>query len=218
MWFSNSDYFPKQHSPVGLCNGDAMCFLWGTNWILKNIINIHFRLHYLMPDYRLEVSLHPESPATRHFNEGFPWFSSVLQQMLSWYPNSTLHCMLHMQPSQMVTSKFRPNATLPMLVQISLQYSSSNAILKLIPIPVIQFILLRLRSLSHAPSPPEIHSTSIFRHLFQSLGSCCGKPEIHTVWPNDATRHKGVTWRWHQVLRWRSLRVIKRIRRTNTSG
>jgi hypothetical protein len=27
-------------------------------------------------------------------------FSLVPQQMLSWYPNSTLHCMLLMQPSQ----------------------------------------------------------------------------------------------------------------------
>jgi hypothetical protein len=28
------------------------------------------------------------------------WFSLVPEQMLSWYPNSTLLCMLHMQPSQ----------------------------------------------------------------------------------------------------------------------
>jgi hypothetical protein len=33
----------------------------------------------------------------------------VPEQMLSWYSNSTLHCMLHMQPpSQMVTLKFSP--------------------------------------------------------------------------------------------------------------
>jgi hypothetical protein len=24
----------------------------------------------------------------------------VSEQMMGWYPNSTLHCMLHMQPSQ----------------------------------------------------------------------------------------------------------------------
>jgi hypothetical protein len=30
---TNSDYFPKQHQPAGLCSGDVMCFLWGTNWI-----------------------------------------------------------------------------------------------------------------------------------------------------------------------------------------
>jgi hypothetical protein len=33
-------------------------------------------------------------------DQGSPWFSSVLEQMLSWYQNSTLQCMLHMQPSQ----------------------------------------------------------------------------------------------------------------------
>jgi hypothetical protein len=29
----NSDCFPKQHWLAGLCSGDVMCFLWGTNWI-----------------------------------------------------------------------------------------------------------------------------------------------------------------------------------------
>jgi hypothetical protein len=29
-------------------------------------------------------------------------FSLVPEQMLSWYPNSTLYCMLHMQPSAIV--------------------------------------------------------------------------------------------------------------------
>jgi hypothetical protein len=33
-------------------------------------------------------------------DQGFPWFCLVPEQMLSWYPNSTLLCMLHMQPSQ----------------------------------------------------------------------------------------------------------------------
>jgi hypothetical protein len=27
-------------------------------------------------------------------------FSVILEQMLSWHPNSTLHCMLHMQSSE----------------------------------------------------------------------------------------------------------------------
>jgi hypothetical protein len=51
------------------------------------------------PDCWLEVSLHLEGPATGQIDKDFPWFSSVLEQMLSWYPNFTLHCMLHMQPS-----------------------------------------------------------------------------------------------------------------------
>jgi hypothetical protein len=45
-------------------------------------------LAYSMPDCWLEVSLHPEG----QLDQGSPW--------LSWYPNSTLHCMLPMQPSQ----------------------------------------------------------------------------------------------------------------------
>jgi hypothetical protein len=48
----------------------------------------------------LEVSLHMEDPATGHLNQGLPWSSSVLEEMLSFYSKSTLHCMLHMQVSQ----------------------------------------------------------------------------------------------------------------------
>jgi hypothetical protein len=54
----------------------------------------------LMPDCWVEVSLHLEDPVTGQLNQGFPWFSLVLEQMLSWYSNSMLHCMLPMQPSQ----------------------------------------------------------------------------------------------------------------------
>jgi hypothetical protein len=56
-------------------------------------------LAYLMPDCWLEVSLHLVGPATDQLDQGFPWFFLVPEQMLNWYPNSTLHCMLHMQPS-----------------------------------------------------------------------------------------------------------------------
>jgi hypothetical protein len=28
----NSDYFLKQDYPSGLCSGEVMCFLWGTDW------------------------------------------------------------------------------------------------------------------------------------------------------------------------------------------
>lgn len=29
------DYFPKHHRPVGLCNGDTLCFMWDKNRIFK---------------------------------------------------------------------------------------------------------------------------------------------------------------------------------------
>jgi hypothetical protein len=54
----------------------------------------------LMPDCWLEVNLHTEGPATGQLGQGFPWFSLVPEQILSWYQNSTLRCMLPMQPSQ----------------------------------------------------------------------------------------------------------------------
>jgi hypothetical protein len=53
-----------------------------------------------VPDCWLEVSLHPEGPAIGQLDQGFPWFALVPEQMLSWYPNFTLLCILHMQPSQ----------------------------------------------------------------------------------------------------------------------
>jgi hypothetical protein len=49
-------------------------------------------LAYLMPDCWLEVSLHPEGPATGQLDQGFPWFSLATEQILSWYPNVKFHC------------------------------------------------------------------------------------------------------------------------------
>jgi hypothetical protein len=54
----------------------------------------------LMPDCWLEVSFYLEGPATGQLDQGFSWFSFVQQQMLSWYPSSTLYCILPMQPFQ----------------------------------------------------------------------------------------------------------------------
>jgi hypothetical protein len=72
-----------------------------------------------MPDCWLEVSLHPEGPAIGQLDQGFPWFSSVLKQILSWYPE--FHVALHALHAALplVTSKFRPNVALSMLVQMS---------------------------------------------------------------------------------------------------
>lgn len=35
----NSDYFLKQHYPVGLCNRETVCFLWDTKWIFKHYLH-----------------------------------------------------------------------------------------------------------------------------------------------------------------------------------
>jgi hypothetical protein len=72
-----------------------------------------------MPDCWLEVNLHSEGPETGQLDQSFPWFSSILEQMLSWYPE--FHVALHAAHAALplVTSKFRPNVALPMLVEIS---------------------------------------------------------------------------------------------------
>jgi hypothetical protein len=57
--------------------------------------------------YCLEVGLHPEGPSTGQLDERFPRFSSVLEQILSWYPNSTLHCFASHAVLTMVASKYR---------------------------------------------------------------------------------------------------------------
>ena len=44
--------------------------------------------------------------ATGQLDEGIPWFSSALQQKLSRYPKSTLHCMLPMQSCPGLNSIF----------------------------------------------------------------------------------------------------------------
>jgi hypothetical protein len=58
------------------------------------------RLLHLMPDCWLEFSLHPEGPLTGEIVEVFQWLSLVLEQTLTWYPNSTLYCSLHPQTLQ----------------------------------------------------------------------------------------------------------------------
>jgi hypothetical protein len=49
--------------------------------------------YYSMLDCWLEVSLHPEGPATGQLDHGFPWLSLVPEQMLSWFPK--FHIALH---------------------------------------------------------------------------------------------------------------------------
>jgi len=48
----------------------------------------------------MTVNRHPEGPATVQLNKSFTWFSSFLEQMLSWNPKSTLFCVLLTQSCQ----------------------------------------------------------------------------------------------------------------------
>jgi hypothetical protein len=57
-----------------------------------------------------EVSLHTEGPAISQVEQGFPWFSSVLDQMLSWFSNASRAAF------SMLTSKCHPNLALPTLI------------------------------------------------------------------------------------------------------
>jgi hypothetical protein len=45
---ASSDYFLKHRQPVDLCNGEVLCFLCGTDWIIK----------YSLDELRLQVALH----------------------------------------------------------------------------------------------------------------------------------------------------------------
>jgi hypothetical protein len=72
-----------------------------------------------MPDCWLEVSLHSEDPATGQLDQGFPWVSSILEQMLSLYPEFHVALRASHAALPLVTSRFRPNVALPVLVQFS---------------------------------------------------------------------------------------------------
>jgi hypothetical protein len=61
-------------------------------------------------------------------DQGTPWFPSVLDQMMNWYRNHTLHCTASHVALSVTTSIFRSDITLPMLDQISLQCRSPKVI------------------------------------------------------------------------------------------
>jgi hypothetical protein len=101
-----------------------------------------------MPDYWLDISRHPESPASGQIDQSFPWFSSVLEQMLSWYPNSL----------PVVPSKFRPTVALQTLHQNFTLMQPFELITIVRSKPPAQFIFHRL----HIYSFPE--SSRFLKH------------------------------------------------------
>ena len=78
--------------------------------VLVNRATAHVRTANTIRVYEirhwLQVSVQSQGPAAGKLDQGIPRFPSVLEQMLSRYPKSTLHCMLIMQPRPKLTSKF----------------------------------------------------------------------------------------------------------------
>ena len=44
---TNIKHFPKQHSSVGVCTGDSLCFLWANNWIFRCLHEFYFCLSHI---------------------------------------------------------------------------------------------------------------------------------------------------------------------------
>jgi hypothetical protein len=73
----NSDYFLKQHQPVYLCNGEELCFLCGTDWILK----------YYLDELRLQRA---------NNSVRFRTFWNLLSVLLHWTCKSEMsECISH---------------------------------------------------------------------------------------------------------------------------
>jgi hypothetical protein len=69
-----------------------------------------------------------EGPAADQHDQGLPWFSSVLKQILGWYQKSMLHCVFLMQLSPELTSKFSPKHSPPYAIKIVIMLPSQNKI------------------------------------------------------------------------------------------
>jgi hypothetical protein len=71
----NSNCLPTQHWPVGLCSGDIMCFLWGTN-STKSTNHDFNTLHGMVYGIRGKMYLGPyvnqDSFCPAEFGEMFP--------------------------------------------------------------------------------------------------------------------------------------------------
>jgi hypothetical protein len=77
-----------------------------------------------MPNCWLQVSLHLEGPATGQLDQGFPWFSSILEQVGTQIPRCT--ALLHVQPPPPPANasiKCFSNSALPTLISKSRPYA-----------------------------------------------------------------------------------------------
>jgi hypothetical protein len=86
----NSDYFPTQHLPVDLCNGEVQCFLCGTDWILKHYLD-ELRLQSVKVETEINVKV-----LTVSYCRGYP--SPVPQAtgpIMASLPSSTSPLQYH---------------------------------------------------------------------------------------------------------------------------
>jgi hypothetical protein len=79
-----SDYFLKQRKPVDLCNGEELCFLCGTDWILRYYLD-ELRLQRINRGYKLKITTHSYD-ASLHAQSGSPHlFRLISEHMLRNY-------------------------------------------------------------------------------------------------------------------------------------
>jgi hypothetical protein len=78
----NSDCFPKQHQPIDRCHGDVLCFLCGTDWILK----------YYLDELRLQRV--KSAPKTLNTKPNWPqsWYGCCGKMKNSPLPGIKLLC------------------------------------------------------------------------------------------------------------------------------
>jgi hypothetical protein len=75
-----------------------------------------------MTDCWLEDKLHPEGPATCELDQGFPWFSLVPEQMLSWYPKFHTAQQASHAALPMVKLKISPYTNVTLTFDIGLDH------------------------------------------------------------------------------------------------
>ena len=118
LTFSSSTFCPHRvfMCSVWISEQTAIISLYNINWLVfiiqtqcvycavrtgcSNVIQINRSVEFAR-------SVHAsEKFCDQLIRQSLPWFYLVLEQMLSWYPKSTLHCMLLMQPSSKSLQNF----------------------------------------------------------------------------------------------------------------
>jgi hypothetical protein len=87
----NSDYFLKQRQPVDLCNCEVLCFLWGTDWILKYYLD-KLRLQRDNCDIPLINFRIFKNRSLSFPYSGLELVCELPENLLTKFPNTTTDC------------------------------------------------------------------------------------------------------------------------------